>query len=450
LNDDIFIKSPCVFIFGDFMAKLKFSISALALIFTCFTAAYFVSPVYSLSETPQMQWQQNFSGTHGYSVLETPDGGFLIAASNHSSSVLIKTDSLGKMLWAKNVQVGAGPISLPYMVESKDGNYALAGTWQNQTVLVKVDAQGNVLWSKAFGVETSMSFLRAFTKTSDGGYAVVGVYMNETAGVSQADTHNLGVMWLLKTNSEGNVQWKKTVEETESNFAASILQTSDGGYAIPDTNWVPGPHPSTFKLIKLDSAGNEQWSQAYGGSGKFYVAECDSGIITGDGGFLLSGVAGENNSPWSAWLVKTDSQGNPTWNQTFGGGYSMANYVIQTQDGGYAFAGILNGTQAWLVKTNSEGFMEWNQTFKDASFVGSSIEDFGGCLIQTQDGGYVVVGNSNSQIWIAKLAPQTPATIGGFEVVAAVIVLAAAVVVLVAILLIQRRKSKKISFEANP
>lgn len=244
--------------------------------------------------------------------------------------------------------------------------------------------------------------LRAIIQTNDKGYALVALLQTE------AGPHGIGQAWFVKLDAQGEMEWNKTIVGTLGEYPNSVLQTSDGGYAIIGTSWSSG-FPSYYKLIKTDANGNEQWNKTYGGEGKFYTAENDYGITTSNGGFMLSGfIVGADNG-WTAWLVKTDSQGNAVWNGTYGeGGGCVADAVIQTSDGGYAFTGVINKTVGWVVKTDASGTMEWDATFADGSFVGSSVEDFGRPIVQAQDGGYTIVGTKDGKIWLFKLAAQSP------------------------------------------
>jgi len=97
------------------------------------------------------------------------------------------------------------------------------------------------------------------------------------------------------------------------------------------------------------------------------------------------------------------------WNKTFGGAkWDYPNAVLQTSDNGYIFAGETSSYGAgaadmWLVKTDSNGNEEWNRTF------GGTSRDEASSLRQTSDGGYIIVGYTNSygagssDAWLIKL-----------------------------------------------
>jgi len=116
-------------------------------------------------------------------------------------------------------------------------------------------------------------------------------------------------------------------------------------------------------LVKTDSLGNMEWNQTY------IEADMDrphSLVQTSDGGFALAGETksfGAGN--FDFWLVKTDGLGNKEWTRTYGGAdIDSANSVVQTSDGGYAVAGNTLSFGAgsydfWLVKTNEQGIPEF-------------------------------------------------------------------------------------------
>ena len=195
----------------------------------------------------------------------------------------------------------------------------------------------------------------------------------------------------------------KTFGGTDDEGGLSVQQTTDDGFIIAggigDSN---GLH---VWLIKTDSEGNEEWNQTFGnGSGVGYSVQ-----QTNDGGFIIAGVAlSLGNGSSDVWLIKTNSEGNEEWNQTFGGSGLDAGFSVQqTNDGGFIITGDTgsfgNGsTDVWLIKTDAEGNEEWNQTF------GGSEWDRGYSVQQTSDGGFIIAGrtrsfgNGSADIWLIK------------------------------------------------
>jgi len=113
---------------------------------------------------------------------------------------------------------------------------------------------------------------------------------------------------------------------------------------------------------------------------------------TEDGGYIM---AGETQSFGAGlgdvYLYKTDSLGNTQWSRVYGGsGIDIGHCVRQTEDGGYIVAGETwsfgSGLPyVYLVKTDSLGDTLWTRTFADRWAKGYSVR-------QTQDGGYIAVG----------------------------------------------------------
>jgi hypothetical protein len=191
---------------------------------------------------------------------------------------------------------------------------------------------------------------RSVIQTSDGGYALVGWTYSYGAGSCD--------FWLVKTDSTGSLQWNKTYGGTNVDNALSLIRTSDNGYVLIGETLSFGAGNYDFWLVRTDPVGNMQWGKTYGG------ANSDSGysvVQTVDGGYAIAGRTNSFGSNYDFWLVKTDLLGNMNWNKTYDRGSNDYAYsLIQTREGGYILAGEtypVSGTVSsdfWLIKTDAE------------------------------------------------------------------------------------------------
>jgi len=184
--------------------------------------------------------------------------------------------------------------------------------------------------------------------------------------------------------------WSRTFGGSENDWGYSVQQTSDGGYILFGTTESYGAGDYDFWLIKTDAQGNKEWERTFGGSDWDWGTSVQQ---TRDGGYiLLGGTWSYGAGDYDFWLIKTDSQGNKQWERTFGGSdWDWGISVQQASDGGYILLGYTESYGAgsadfWLIKTDSQGNKQWAKTF------GGSEDDQGYSVQQASDGGYILLG----------------------------------------------------------
>ena len=300
--------------------------------------------------------------------------------------LLIPLVFASSVMWSKNYGGPKGEYARSLIVTS-DGGYAIAG-WtdsygagEEDFWLVKTDANGNIQWNQTYG-GTGRDEAQSVIQTSDEGYALVGYTFS--FGTGNYD------FWLIKTDVNGTMQWNKTFGGPATDIAYSLVETSDGDLVLAGQTISIGAESSDFWIIKTDMFGNLQWDKKFGGSS---TEEAYSVIETIDGGFMIAGFTNSFGSGnYDYWLVKTDSNGQMQWNQTYGGpSWDEARSVIQLNDGGYAIAGMTASFGAgsndfWLLKTDVDGNIEWNQTYGTESYEKAYS------LVESSDGGFALAG----------------------------------------------------------
>lgn len=309
----------------------------------------------------------------------------------------------------------------PSMCQTSDGGYALVSTVldsndRHDFRLIKTHENGTKLWEKTYGRADCDEVATSVIQTADGGYAMAGWNTSIFTGLPSA--------CLVKTKLDGSINWSQTYAPYAGQGAYSVIQTMDGGYAliglaagIPITGF-------DMLLITTNPSGTMLGSYTYGGP-NVEVGRCL--VQTSDGGFAIAGYTTSYGSGMSDfWLVKTLSYGALDWNHTYGGpNTDGATSVIQTEDGGYAIVGTTKSYGAgdndfWLVRTNDKGTHLWNRTY------GGTLDDTAYSFVQTDDGGYALAGYTCSfsmtippDIWLVKTNPvgdeQWNETYGGTD-----------------------------------
>ena len=329
-------------------------------------------------------------------IIQTQDGGYVMAGftdsfgAGETDILVIKVSPGGKLQWAKAFGGSLGDHAWT-IVETQDRGYIIGGytssfgAGQDDFLLIKISPLGHVEWAKTFGGPDN-DRIWSITPAWDGDYIASG----QTYSFGKGSDDFL----LVKFSPSGDVKWIKTFGGDDHDHPWCIKRTKDKGYIIAGVTWSFGAGEDDIMVVKLDSTASVEWVRVLGSSG----GEGGHNVIqSSDGGYVIAGWtdnfgAGETD----IFVIKLSSEGSLEWAKTFGGSKGEGGYsVTQSQDGGYVIAGWTNSfgegdSDFFIFKLSSEGSLEWAKTF------GGPLKEWLISVKTTSDGGYIAGGDTES------------------------------------------------------
>jgi hypothetical protein len=298
---------------------------------------------------------------YGISIAQTSDSGYIMAGTtftNNSSNAcvyLLKTKANGDTIWTKSYC--GNNFSYGYSVlQTNDGGYIVAGSSaadSSNVYVIKTNFTGDTLWTRMYG-GIQFDEGACIKQTISGGYIITGSTKSFGAGMSD--------VYLISINSTGNILWTKTYGGVDNDYGKSVAQTQDSGFVIAGITHRYAGANSCVYLIRTNNNGDTLWTKSILGIFPHTVAFSTAQTV--EGGYIIAGYA--HGLYDDAYLVKTDANGDTLWTRTYNTGRSEIAYsVAQTSDNGYILAGSseIQGTPSiniFLFKTDSNGITSGN------------------------------------------------------------------------------------------
>jgi hypothetical protein len=363
-----------------------------------------------LSNTGVVEWNKTIGGgnnDYGNDLIQTSDGGYLITGGTASNDgdfnglnqgivniVLTKISPNGELQWIKtfggssvengnNIKntVDGGYVITGYS-RSNDGDFAGKNKGQDDIFVLKLTSTGNIQWIQTYG-GSEKDISNSISQTMDGGYILTGFTRSNDGDFNDMKKGERDV-FVLKLDSNGNLQWIKTYGGSGSSSGSSIVESMDGGYVLTGyTNArygdFGGPILSTSILVlKLNNVGSIEWYKIIGNGGGGDGDRGYSILQSNIGNYVIVGAFTSNTGIFNRlnrgnndmFVVSLESNGEVEWLRTFGGsGYDLAQSVSKTIDGNYMITGLFysddgdfDGIQKgngdiFLLKMNSAGIL---------------------------------------------------------------------------------------------
>ncbi len=364
---------------------------------------------FNLNIFGQVTFERYYGGMsdeEGNSVVQTADGGFILAGYTESFGAgsqdlyIVRVNTYGDTVWTRTFG-GTGYDNAVDITNVDDSHYLIGGyigTGNGDIYLVKINDNGDADWIKTIGTADN-DHLKKIKRTPDGGFIICGditglgdykyllIKTNSSGDTLWTKAYDYGTAYsmdltndggfilgvdpfevpyftddflLVKTSSDGDIEWTKKYGGPSTEIPYAIGQTSDGGYFIAGRTDSYGAGGSDFYLLKTNSGGDSLWAKTYGGERDERAFDA---IQTSDGGYLMAGYTHENPDQFfDFYIVKTDENGNLQWTRTYGGPWQEMAYEIKETEDGFAIIGYTQsygagGFDMYFVKTDKNGLI---------------------------------------------------------------------------------------------
>jgi hypothetical protein len=279
------------------------------------------------------------------------------------------------------------------LIKTTDGGFVIAGSTNNTCLFFKFDNNLDTVWKKEYEIPT-VTLLYGCGEIETG-YGLVGYWDDGVGGFPQ--------MLLIKTDKQGNYQWKKLYGGQYLEVGFKMISTTDGGFLLGgDTNsYCPQADnlssAQDWYFVKTDSIGTVQWWKHYGNP---YLSDGIIGRIiqTHDSCYVINGYNSTSlvnfvpHTKKKSCVMKLNKYGNIIWKKLYEDDAECVESlaIVENEDGTLSFIGNDKYNYNILYKLNSTGDIIWRR-----KIMTPGINPDDAILLHmanTPDGGYILVG----------------------------------------------------------
>lgn len=355
--------------------------------------------VVRVGPTGDVLWDNTYGGYANdtlNTVVPTLDGGYLLVGTSFSPPSgnktspsydslnagdywLVKIDAAGGKIWDHSYggigpDIGMAALALP------DGSFIVGGFSFSETSgnkltelygssdywVLRIDAAGAIIWQRTFG-GTERDELKTMRLTAANQVILGGSSASDASGNKLQPGFGGRDLWLVVMDLDGNKLEEHSHGGSYDDVFGDVVQTADGGYVVGASSYSrnDGSKTSTpfggndYWITRFDTNWTVVWDRMYGGTSEETL---HSLLALPDGGFAFGGHSysynnrnktARNQGSFDAWIIRTDSNGNPLWDESLGG--------VDTE--GSAGMGLaLNGSGRLVVATESASDRSGNKT----------------------------------------------------------------------------------------
>ncbi len=422
--------------------------------------------LFCVTQAQNILWQHKTGGKYADFLndgIATLDYGFILAGASLSDIgkntdtgnydyMLTKYTENGDKEWTKTFNASQTDY-LKQIIRCTDSGYLLGGIsnspngndksvpnlGQFDIWLIKLDINGQIQWQRVLGGR-GLDNINHIIRTNDGGYIIGGSSSSDTCEQQTTDPKIIPKQnscfgntdyWIVKLNAQGKSEWQKTFGGKYKDELQKIVQLPDGSFILAgNSNSPAGGNKTTplqgnndWWLLKLNSKGDTEWQKTFGDEADDKISAM---LVTNDGNILVGGYftyidSNKHNNQADIIIRKIDTKGNLLWQQTFDNqADDILTGMLQNKDGSLilgAYTSLHHNKKTFakgkedflLIKTDKQGNEKWRRS------IGNRQKEVLKKLLETRDGGYVLMGSSmpahskgdtNADFLIVKIADK--------------------------------------------
>ncbi len=365
-----------------------------------------------------MEWDEVYGGEKDEvfnSAIQTSDGGYIVVGSTESEGAgksdayIMKIDDRGNQEWEQTY--GGKKNDEFYAISKVNGKYAVCGYTESKGNgkkdfwLMLVDNKGQKLWEHFYGGpkdEEAYDIITAF----DNNVVLAGYTKSKGAGGRD--------FWVIKVNpngvgkNQGKIVWKRNVGGSGMDYAMRVKQNPvDSFFYVVGNSNSSGAGGMDLYFTRLSPDRGSARGKKYLGKRNFEHGN-DFCFTEKNGYFLVGGTMSDSKGYFDGWMIKIESEYYKEWEKSYGG---MKNdeFVSVFVDGdsyvlgGFTLSSGEGKSDAWVMKVDKKGNVQRERTF------GEEGDDVISRMIKTKDGGYLLLGKTNSKgsggydAWVLKI-----------------------------------------------
>ncbi|MCU0443421.1 MAG: hypothetical protein MUE85_00790 [Microscillaceae bacterium] len=320
--------------------------------------------LFKMNQKGDVVLNKKLGGIKGTSIKVTEDKGFIVLGNKRANDLdylyLVKTDSKGDTLWTKSIRPtlpASSTLEARHLQVANDGGFLLLGNIIDEEntsaiYLVKTDNQGLITRQKIYGYSGTANDISSLKTLSNEDIVICGTLRPNNL------PSNISDIRVTLANSLGNLKWDYAFGQGKNDVGADI-QLASGGYIIVGTTFEDQAAQSNILIVKINSFGVEEWKKTFGGEN----AQVGKSIYaTSDGGYIALGTTvnvREGADQTDLLVIKIDAQGNQEWTKSFGSNENdTAGFIMQNSDGNYlifATTGFVTSTKSAIIRMDKNG-----------------------------------------------------------------------------------------------